>query len=158
MLNEPRGHSSTEHPPIDVIPGWTIYQRVQPKGVPVSLPIVDDAPGHWSPLCHWLLNSVSLRDVEEYNFYSAAHQKAAFPGFLLVTRLLPGTGGARRSLMCMTEHLEAAQKRGEVGRAKVHTTGGTAGEGGDEERDVEWVEMETGKLREHLEKDWGFKF
>lgn len=53
-----------------------------------------------------------------------------------------------------------SKKDAEAGRtkAKIHTTGGDEAKGSLEERDVDWVEMETGEMRKHLQSEWGFVF
>lgn len=42
--------------------------------------------------------------------------------------------------------------------ARVHTTGGEAAQGRKFVRDIEYVPMETGPMREYLEKELGFVF
>lgn len=138
---------------IDVIPGWTIYRRVAPVDIPVLLPITDDSPGYWSPQYHFHLASVPLIDFTLYHLYSAFHPNAAFTGFFLITKLIPGTGGARRSIMFNAKNATEGGTK-----AKVHTTGGLEARGSTADRDVVWVEMETGAMRKHLEEEWGFKF
>ncbi|BGP46300.1 hypothetical protein JCM10450v2_002142 [Rhodotorula kratochvilovae] len=140
--------------PIDRTRGWTLYRFVQPPAAaPLSLPLPASSPpesGFWSPQHHFLLHSVPLADFRLYHHFSASHELASFSAFWLVTRLLPGTGGARRSMLY-------AEKEGMPRRAKVYTTGGHEGKGSLEGRDVEWVEMETGPVREFLEREfeWG---
>lgn len=95
--------------------------------------------------------SIPLLDHGLYHWYSATHSLASFVQFLLVTKLIPGSGGARRSLMYQ-------DKPGMPRRAKVFTTGGEEGRGSEEGRDVEWVEMKVGPLRAFLEKEFEYKF
>ncbi|KAJ6473154.1 arylamine N-acetyltransferase 1 [Mycena sanguinolenta] len=138
-------------PPVDNIPGYTLYRRIAPIGTAHALPITANSPGYWSPLFHCLLISVPLADFMLYHHFSASHEMSAFTAFWLVTRIIPSSGGARRSMMY-------AEKEGQGKRAKVYTTGGPEGRGSDEGRDVEWVEMETGPVKEYLTKEFGFKF
>lgn len=52
-----------------------------------------------------------------------------------------------------------AEKEGEEERrAKVYTTGGHEGKGSSEGRDVDWVEMQVGTMKEYLKKEFGFGF
>ena len=144
-------------PPIDTQKGWTIYRRVSPS-TPVVLPISPDAVGYWTPLYHFHLLSVTLIDFSLYHHYSSSHPAAAFIGFFLVTKLLPGTGGARRSLMYSAK---AGANREKEGFAKIHTTGGLEAQGREgkgADRDVEWVAMDTVSMKKHLIEEWGFKF
>ncbi|BGP38204.1 hypothetical protein JCM10449v2_002133 [Rhodotorula kratochvilovae] len=146
----PLGPSQT--PPIDSTPGWTLYRFVPPPNTPLSLPLsASPSTSFWSPQFHFLLQSVPLADFRLYHHFSASHELASFTAFWLVTRLLPGTGGARRSIMY-------ADKEGMPRRAKVYTTGGTDGKGSLEGRDVEWVDMETGPMKEFLRREFGFGF
>ncbi|KAF8178605.1 arylamine N-acetyltransferase 1 [Mycena galopus ATCC 62051] len=154
IRHEPFPHEPADTPPIDVIPGWTMYRRTSPPGTKFeSFPDAPDAetPSTWAHQYHFLLASITVRDIGLYDFYSQAHPLAAFTGFFLVTRLLPGTGGARRSVM----FAERMVKEDGVRRARVHTTGGDAGEG---PRDIEYVPMETGPMRVFLEREFGFVF
>ncbi|KAF8173758.1 hypothetical protein K438DRAFT_1849925 [Mycena galopus ATCC 62051] len=137
--------------PIDTIPGYTLYRRIAPVGTPHVLPITAASPGYWSPLFHFLLISTPLADFRLYHHFSASHEMAAFSAFWLITRIIPGSGGARRSMMY-------AETEGKGTRAKVYTTGGPEAQGSEEGRDVEWVEMETGPVKEYLTKEFGFKF
>lgn len=138
-------------PPVDNIPGYTLYRRIAPVGTPHALPITPNSPGYWSPLFHFLPVSVPLADFALYHHFSASHEMASFTAFWLITRIIPGSGGARRSMMY-------AEKAGEGTRAKVYTTGGPEAQGSDEGRDVEWVEMDTGTVKAYLTKEFGFKF
>ncbi|KAK7053740.1 peptidase-S9 domain-containing protein, partial [Favolaschia claudopus] len=138
-------------PPVDNIPGYTLYRRFGPVGTPHTLPISADSPGYWSPLFHCFLVSVPIADFMLYHHFSASHELAAFSAFWLITRIIPGSGGARRSMMY-------AEKEGQGKRAKVYTTGGFEGRGSEEGRDVEWVDMETGPVKEYLTREFGFKF
>lgn len=105
------------------------------------------------PLYHFHLASLSNANLGLLHHYSATHELAAFTAFFLVTKLVPGTGGARRSLMFGKKDVEAGRTK-----AKVHTTGGSEAQGSTEARDVEWVEMETGTMRDFLAREWGFRF
>ncbi|KAJ6579627.1 arylamine N-acetyltransferase 1 [Mycena vulgaris] len=138
-------------PPVDSIAGYTLSRRIAPVGTPHTLPITTTSPGYWSPLFHFHLISVPLPDFMLYHHFSASHELAAFTAFWLITRLIPGGRGARRQMMY-------AEKAGEGKRAKVYTTGGPEARGSDEGRDVEWVEMETGPMKEYLAREFGFKF
>ncbi|KAJ6495770.1 arylamine N-acetyltransferase 1 [Mycena vitilis] len=150
IRNEPLPHDPADTPPIDVILGWTMYRRTPPKGESFSGPPDAETRSTWAHQFHFLLASITVRDIGLYDHYSQAHPLAAFTGFFLVTRLLPGTGGARRSVM-FAEHMA---KDG-VRRARVHTTGGAADDG---PRDIEYVPMETGPMRAFLEREFGFVF
>ncbi|GAA5835797.1 hypothetical protein JCM9279_004649 [Rhodotorula babjevae] len=146
----PLGPTQTQ--PIDNAPGWTLYRFIPPPDTPLSLPLAASPDkGFWSPLFHFHLLSLPLADFRLYHHFSASHELASFTAFFLVTRLLPGTGGARRSLMY-------ADKEGSPRRAKVYTTGGTEGRGSLEGRDVEWVDMETGPMKDFLRREFGFGF
>jgi len=139
--------------PIDSVPGWTLYRRVAPAGEAV-FPINPASPAaHWTPHFHFKLISIPTLDIQLYNHYSATHHLAFFTGHWLVTRALPGTGGARRSMMFR-------ERPGQTGKrtAKLATTGGTEARGSTESRDVEYVEMETGPVKEVLAREFGFKF
>ncbi|KAJ7124502.1 arylamine N-acetyltransferase 1 [Mycena epipterygia] len=155
LVYEPLPLSPNMTRPIDVIPGYTLYRRIAPVGTPHVLPITAASPGYWSPLFHFQLATASLADFMLYHHFSASHPPAqglaAFTGFWLVTRIIPGSGGARRSMMY-------AEKEGEGKRAKVYTTGGPEAQGSEQGRDVEWVEMETGPMKEYLTREFGFKF
>ncbi|KAJ7165648.1 arylamine N-acetyltransferase 1 [Mycena crocata] len=151
LLHEPLPLSPHMTPPLDVVPGYTLYRRIAPVGTPHVPPITAASPGYWSPLFHFQLLSVPLADFMLYHHFSASHELAAFTAFWLVTRIIPGSGGARRSMMY-------AEKEGQGTRAKVYTTGGPEGQGSEEGREVEWVDMETGPMREYLTKEFGFKF
>lgn len=70
---------------------------------------------------------------------------------MLVTKVIPNSGGARRSLMY-------AEKEGASRRAKVYTTGGEEAQGSEEGRDVEWVDMKVGPFKAFLEKEFEYKF
>jgi hypothetical protein len=152
IRHEPLPHEQADTPPIDVIPGWTMYRRTPPAGDSFPFPDAPDAttPSTWAHQYHFLLASITVRDIGLYDHYSQAHPLAAFTGFFLVTRLLPGTGGARRSVM-FAEHMARDGAR----QARVHTTGGTAGKA---PRDIEYVPMETGPMRAFLEREFGFVF
>lgn len=154
----PLGADQTQ--PIDSQPGWTMYRLVRPDpstaATPLSLPLPSDkvlrAQGSfWTPQFHFHLVSVPLLDYRLYHHFSASHAVGSFYAFFLVTRLLPGTGGARRSLMY-------TDKEGQPRRAKVFTTGGDEARGSLDSRDVEWVDMQVGPMREYLEKEFGFRF
>ncbi|GAA5993162.1 hypothetical protein JCM5350_005390 [Sporobolomyces pararoseus] len=138
--------------PIDEIKGWTFSRRISPPGQPVSLPIDSTrSPGYWSPLFHFQVISIPLLDFRLYHHFSASHELASFTAFWLVTKLIPNSGGARRSMMY-------AEKADEGTRAKVYTTGGHDAKGSLEGRDVEWVEMETEKMKAYLKNEFGFGF
>ncbi|KAJ7782711.1 arylamine N-acetyltransferase 1 [Mycena metata] len=157
MRHEPLPHEHADTPPIDIIPGWTMYRRTSssPSGFASHpAPPTLDEPSTWAHQYHFLLASITIRDIGLYDYYSQAHDLAAFTGFFLVTRLLPGTGGARRSLM----FAERMVKADGVRRARVHTTGGTEARGESGPRDIEYVAMETGPMRVFLEKEFGFVF
>ncbi|KAJ7039393.1 arylamine N-acetyltransferase 1 [Mycena alexandri] len=143
--------SPNQTPPVDNIAGYTLYRRFAPIGTAHTLPITTASPGYWSPLFHTLLISVPLADYMLYHHFSASHELSAFTAFWLITRIIPGSGGARRSMMY-------AEKEGQGTRAKVYTTGGPEGRGSDEGRDVEWIDMETGPMKACLIKEFGFKF
>ncbi|TNY21742.1 arylamine N-acetyltransferase 1 [Rhodotorula diobovata] len=152
LRHEPIPLGPTQTRPIDSMPGWTLYRFIPPPDTPLSLPLTaSPSTGFWSPQFHFHLLSVPLADFRLYHHFSASHEMASFTAFFLVTRLLPGTGGARRSLMY-------ADKEGSPRRAKVYTTGGTEGRGSLEGRDVEWVDMETGALKQFLQREFGFGF
>ncbi|KAJ7647658.1 arylamine N-acetyltransferase 1 [Roridomyces roridus] len=146
LRHEPLPHDPEDEPPIDVIPGYTMYRRTSQVGF-CSVPDAD-TPSTWTHQLHFLLASVTIRDIGLFDFYSQGHPLAAFTGFFLVTRLLPG--GARRSLI-YSENMACDGKR----LARVYTTGGL---GGDGPRDVEYVPMETGPMRAFLEREFGFVF
>ncbi|KAF7293202.1 Peptidase-S9 domain-containing protein [Mycena chlorophos] len=137
--------------PIDNIPGYTLYRRTTPVGTAITLPITEESPGYWSPMFHFYLISVSKADFMLYNHYSATHQNASFTAFWLVTKLIPGGKGARIQMMY-------ADKEGEGRRAKVYVTGGPEAKGSLEGRDVQWVDMEIGPMKEFLEKNFGYRF
>lgn len=148
--------------PIDSLPGWTMYRLIRPCPPapsvlePLSLPLPSDdvlrsQGAYWTPQFHFHLQSVPLLDYRLYHHFSASHNIGSFYAFFLVTRLLPGTGGARRSLMY-------ADKEGQPRRAKVFTTGGDDAKGSLESRDVEWVDMEVGPMKRYLAKEFGFKW
>ncbi|GAA5941831.1 uncharacterized protein JCM15063_000791 [Sporobolomyces koalae] len=151
----------TQTRPIDEIKGWTFSRRINPPGVPISLPISDSesesestttTKGYWSPLFHFHLLSIPLLDFRLYHHFSASHELASFTAFWLVTKLIPNSGGARRSMMY-------ADKPGDTQRrAKVYTTGGHEGKGSLEGRDVEYVEMKVDVMREYLKREFGFGF
>jgi hypothetical protein len=139
-------------PAIDSIPGYTLYRRITPVGTSITFPITSASPGYWSPLYHFLPLSVPLLDFGLYHHYSASHELAAFTAFWIITKLIPGSGGARRSMMY-------AEKEGDtLQRAKCYTVGGEEAQGSEEGRDVEWVEMKTGPVKEYLKREFGFKF
>jgi hypothetical protein len=144
--------SSDQTPPVDSIKGWTlsVFCPTSP-GVPLTVPISPSTtPGYWSPMFHFHPISISTLDFRLYHHFSASHELASFTAFWLVTKLIPGTGGARRSMMF-------AEKPGER-KAKVVTVGGHEGKGSLEGRDVEYVPMETEPMKAYLEKDFGFDF
>ncbi|KAJ6631621.1 hypothetical protein B0H10DRAFT_2159843 [Mycena sp. CBHHK59/15] len=151
LKHEPLPHDPADTPPIDIIPGWTMYRRTPLDGGVFPATPTATTPSAWAHQFHFLLASITVRDIGLYDHYSQAHALAAFTGFFLVTRLLPDTGGARRSVM----FAESMPRRDGVRCAKVHTTGGAAGEG---PRDVEYVPMETGPMRVFLEREFGFVF
>lgn len=95
---------------------------------------------------------VPLLDFGLYHHYSASHELASFTAFLLITRVLPNTGGARRTLMY--REIEGDTKK----CAKVSTYGGPEAQGSEEGRDVEWVEMKVGTLKEWLATNMGYKW
>ncbi|KAJ6483819.1 arylamine N-acetyltransferase 1 [Mycena vitilis] len=131
--------------PVDNIAGYTLYRRIAPVGTPHAVPITANSPGST------VVWSFGAADFKLYHHFSASHEMAAFTAFWLITRLIPGSNGAHRSMMY-------AEKVGEGKRAKVYTTGGPEARGSDEGRDVEWVDMETGAVKEYLAKEFGFKF
>ncbi|GAA5900594.1 uncharacterized protein JCM6883_002892 [Sporobolomyces salmoneus] len=144
--------SSSQTRPIDELKGWTFSRRITPPGLPIALPITPSSPGYWSPQFHFQVISVPLLDFRLYHHFSATSEEiASFTKFWLVTKLLPNTGGARRSMMY-------AEKEGEGKTAKVYTTGGHDAKGSLEGRDVEWVEMKTGTVKAYLKKEFGFGF
>ncbi|GAA5912798.1 hypothetical protein JCM6882_000430 [Rhodosporidiobolus microsporus] len=143
--------SADQTQPVDTIQGWTLYRFIPPPETPLFLPFSSSTPGFWSPQFHVYPLSCSLLDFRLYHHFSASHELATFTAFWLVTKVIPGTGGARRSMMY-------AEKPGQPRRAKVYTTGGIEGKGSLEGRDVEWVEMETQPMRAFLEREFGFSF
>ncbi|GAA5992485.1 hypothetical protein JCM10908_000843 [Rhodotorula pacifica] len=170
LVNEQLPLGANQTAPIDSLPGWTMYRLVRPPASPSSadasapplspltLPLPSDSDlrtqqgAFWTPQFHFQLVSVPLLDYRLYHHFSASHSIGSFYAFFLVTRLLPGTGGARRSLMF-------AEKEGETTRrAKVFTTGGDEAKGSLESRDVEWVEMKVGPMKRYLAKEFGFKW
>ncbi|KAJ7260581.1 arylamine N-acetyltransferase 1 [Mycena rebaudengoi] len=151
LVHEKLPLSSHMTSPIDTVPGYTLYRRIAPVGTPHIFPITPASPGFWSPLFHFHLISIPLQDVMLYHHFSASHEMATFTAFWLITRIIPGTQGARRSMMY-------AEKEGQGRKAKIYTTGGPEAQGSDEGRDVEWVDMETGPVKEYLTKEFGFKF
>ncbi|KAJ7072645.1 arylamine N-acetyltransferase 1 [Mycena amicta] len=151
IRHEPFPHEPEDPAPIDVIPGWTMYRRTPLPGSSFAGVPDPTLASEWVHQYHFLLSSITVRDIGLFDYYSQAHPLAAFTGFFLVTRLLPGTGGARRSVM-FAEHMAKDGKR----LAKVHTTGGLDNTGAP--RDVEYVPMETGPMRCFLEKEFGFVF
>ncbi|KAF7298065.1 UPF0029 domain-containing protein [Mycena chlorophos] len=153
IKHEPFPHEPEDSAPIDVLPGWTMYRKTPLPGN--TFDTVPDAstPGETVHQYHFLLASITIRDIGLFDFYSQAHPLAAFTEFFLVTRLLPGTGGARRSVM-----FSEAMVRDGRRLAKVHTTGGLDAKGSTEARDVEYVEMETRPMRAYLEEHFGFVF
>ncbi|GAA6020037.1 hypothetical protein JCM11491_004906 [Sporobolomyces phaffii] len=143
--------SSTQTQPIDRIKGWTLYRRISPPGLPVSFPVTSASPGYWSPFFHFDLVTTPLLDFRLFHHFSACHKLGVFTAFWLVTRLIPDSGGARRTMMY-------AEKAGKGTQARVYTTGGHDAKGSLDGRDVEWVEMETGATKAYLEKEFGFRF
>lgn len=141
--------------PIDFIDGWTLYRRITPTGTPITLPIDETTPttgAYWSPLFHMLPISVPVLDFQLFHHYSASHPLASFTAFWLVTKLIPGGGGARLSMM-YTEREGDEEKK-----AKVYVTGGEEGQGSEEGREVRWVPMQTEPMREFLAKEFDYKF
>ncbi|KAJ7695849.1 arylamine N-acetyltransferase 1 [Mycena olivaceomarginata] len=116
-------------PPVDNIPGYTLYRRIAPVGTPHALPITPNSPGYWSPLFHFLPVSVPLADFALYHHFSASHEMASFTA----------RRGRARGRRCIRR----------VGRRRRGAT--RAG-------DVEWVEMDTGTVKAYLTKEFGFKF
>lgn len=138
--------------PVDTIPGWSLYRFITPPDTRIVFPITSSTPGHWSPHLHFLPISMPSLDLTLYSHFSATHALAHFTAFFLVSRQLPGTKGARRSIMF------GERGPGDVRHAKVFTTGGEQGRGRKEGRDVEFVPMETGPMRAYLEREFGFTF
>jgi hypothetical protein len=137
--------------PVDNVKGWTLYVFCPPPNTVLTLPLsTATSPGYWSPMFHFHPVSISTLDFRLYHHFSASHELASFTAFWLVTKLIPGTGGARRSMMF-------AEKPGER-KAKVYTVGGHEGKGSLEGRDVEWVPMQTEPMKAYLEKEFGFDF
>ncbi|GAA5875628.1 hypothetical protein JCM8547_000892 [Rhodosporidiobolus lusitaniae] len=154
VVYEPLQLSAHQTQPIDNIPGWTLYRFVPPPNTPLSLPLPSSPSpneGFWTPQFHFHPISLGTLDFRLFHHFSASHECASFTFYWLVTKLIPGTGGARRSMLYQ-------DKEGLPRRAKVYTTGGTDGRGSLEGRDVEWVEMETQPMREYLKKEFGFGF
>ncbi|KAK4704944.1 hypothetical protein P7C70_g1261, partial [Phenoliferia sp. Uapishka_3] len=137
--------------PIDSIPGWTLSRYITPVGIKIAYPITSDTPGYWTPLFHFLPISIPVLDFALYHHFSATHALASFTAFWLITKVIPNSGGARRSMMY-------AEKEGMPRRAKVYTTGGEESLGSQEGRDIEWVDMETGAMQAWLAKEFGYKF
>ncbi|KAM0749611.1 arylamine N-acetyltransferase 1 [Meredithblackwellia eburnea MCA 4105] len=152
MRNEELPLSSWMPKPIDNVKGWTLYRYITPPGVKITFPITSDTPGHWSPHLHFLPISIPSLDLALYSHFSATHELAHFTAFWLVSHQLPGTGGARRSIMF--KDIEGDKKR----MAKVFTTGGEDGRASKEGRDVAWVEMKMGPMKEFLKGEFGFNF
>ncbi|KZP31081.1 arylamine N-acetyltransferase 1 [Athelia psychrophila] len=140
--------------PVDTISGWTLYRFITPPDTPIVFPITPATPGHWSPHHHFLPISIPSLDLALFSHFSATHELAHFTAFWLVSRQLPGTGGARRSMMFAEGGGEVDGKR----RAKVYTTGGEEGRGKKEGRDIEWVDMDIGTVRNYLGKEFDFRF
>lgn len=138
--------------PIDTVLGWTLYRRISPSPHP-SFPVIPSSPGYWTPHLHFQLISLPDLDIKLLHHFSATHEHAHFTAFWLVTRLIEGGQGARRSMM-FGERPEQEGPR----RAKLVTTGGREARGSAEQRDVEWVPMETGPMREALIREFEFKF
>lgn len=88
------------------------------------------------------------------HLYSSVHTYASFSRFWLVTKLIPGGQGARRSMMYSEREDDVPGQE----RAKVYTTGGIESEGLDEGRDVEWVPMRVGPMRKWFQDNMGYKF
>lgn len=169
LVHEELPLGSHQTAPIDTLPGWTMYRLIRPgppssastdstptRLAPLALPLPSDEVlrsegAYWTPQFHFHLLSVPLLDYRLYHHFSASHSVGSFYAFFLVTRLLPGTGGARRSLMY-------ADKEDQPRRAKVFTTGGDEARGSLESRDVEWVDMEVGPMKRYLAREFGFKW
>ncbi|ORY39737.1 hypothetical protein BCR35DRAFT_336524, partial [Leucosporidium creatinivorum] len=137
--------------PVDSIPGYTFSQRITDE--PLTFPITDDSPGFWSPLFHFIPVSVPSLDFVLYHHFSATHDLAVFTAFFLVSQLIPGSGGARRNIMYRDQPNHVGPRM-----AKVYTTGGRDGTGSSERRDVEYVEMKIGPMKEYLEKHFDYDF
>ncbi|KAK4053166.1 hypothetical protein OIV83_001901 [Microbotryomycetes sp. JL201] len=148
---------SAEMPrPVDTIKGWTMYRRCgTPVGKPIDLAAVagDDSTdgSFWSPLYHVLPISVPVQDIALYQHYSASHALASFTNFFMVTKLVPGGKGARRSLMY------APREGEEKALAKVFTSDGPEAQGSTEHRDVRWIPMETAAMKQWLQEEMEFK-
>ncbi|GAA6037051.1 hypothetical protein JCM8097_005526 [Rhodosporidiobolus ruineniae] len=153
LVHEPLPLDAHRTQPLDNIPGWTLYRFVPPPSTSLSLPLSPERfkSGFWSPQFHFHPISYSVLDFRLFHHFSANHPQGSFYAFWLVTKLIPNSGGARRSMMY-------ADKEGMPRRAKVYTTGGHDGKGSLEGRDVEWVEMETEPMKAYLKKEYGFGF
>lgn len=138
--------------PIDEIKGYTLYRYITPVGKKIALPVPADQGGYWSPFYHMVPLSVPVLDHALYHHFSATHELASFTAFWLVTGISDPKDGTRRSMMF-------ANKEGDTKRmAKVYTTGGEAGKGSEEGRDVEWVPLKVGPMKEWLKKTWNYQF
>ncbi|KAK4058616.1 hypothetical protein OIO90_000060 [Microbotryomycetes sp. JL221] len=151
--------SPGEPAPIDTIKGWTLYRRCgTPVGTKISFPVpsdneVSEDGSYWSPTFHMLPISVPVQDIALYQHYSASHALASFTNFFMVTKLIPGGQGARRSLMYSPREGEGDQPM-----AKVFTTDGPEAQGSSEQRDVKWIPLETKAMRKWMEDEMGYRF
>ncbi|KAM0792583.1 hypothetical protein ACM66B_005244 [Microbotryomycetes sp. NB124-2] len=145
--------------PIDTIKGWTMYRRCNtPVGTAIDLAAVSGSArdessdgSFWSPLYHVLPISVPVQDIALYQHYSASHALASFTNFFMITRLIPGGKGARRSMMY------APREGEEKALAKVFTSDGPEAQGSTEHRDVKWIPMETAAMKQWLKEEMGFR-
>ncbi|KAL8286393.1 hypothetical protein RQP46_004410 [Phenoliferia psychrophenolica] len=133
--------------PIDNIKGWTLSRYIPQVGTKIAYPITEETPGYWTPLFHFLPISIPVLDFALYHHFSATHDLASFSHFWLITKVIPNSGGARRSMMY-------TDKEGMPRKAKVYTTGGEESNGSQEGRDVEWVDMETGPMKAYLRQNF----
>ncbi|KPV75533.1 uncharacterized protein RHOBADRAFT_44040 [Rhodotorula graminis WP1] len=128
----------------DLPPYWTVYRRNTASSGSTYL----------SPVYSFALASVPFVDFRVLNTFQFASEHARFRTFLVATILRPD--GERRTLQYL-DGMEDPQHEGRRA-AKLYTTTAVVEGKREDEKEVEWVEMRVGAVREALEREFGMRF
>jgi len=128
----------------DLPPYWTVYRRNAASSGTTYL----------SPVYSFALASVPFVDFRVLNTFQFASEHARFRTFFVATILRPD--GERRTLQYL-DGMEDPQHEGRHA-AKLCTTTAVVEGKREDEKDVEWVEMRVGPVREVLEREFGMRF
>lgn len=142
----------------DAQPTWIVYHLEYPK-TDTSANLRQPC---WSPVYAFVQQTVSYNDFAVYNHYNSTHPAATFVNFFVATQLRKD--GTRLTLS-FSEKAASGNANGHAGKrmAKLAVSGGAVAKPGKEAdlkqpRDVQYIEMKVGQIKEVLEREFGFRF